>query len=352
MKNITTITTPMQKDDFVLVTGITGYLASWIAKYLLDEGYRVRGTVRSLTDVDRINTMRALLPGAEFVEADLRNAAGWENAVAGCQWVFHVASPQAVKSETDRTGGAVQGTEHILTAAFNSGSVRKVVVTSSEAAIAYGHPATKHRFDESDWTVLDGPGVIDYFRSKTLAEKLAWDLARDERRNPHRVALSTVNPGLILGPAMVPWGRFSIELLKNLAEGKMPMLPDMNMAVVDVRDCARMHIAIMQDRSADGKRHLSFGASGKFVDLARAVRDGYSDRGFNPSTRIAPQCVLWVMKFFSGDVASIYNHTGHEKVYVQQSPNVYRYRHTDLRQIVRDSMDQMLKNGWLTIKTR
>src|SRR5260221_14787167 len=95
----------MQPEDLCLVTGITGYVASWIGKDLLEQGYRVRRTVRNLTDEEKIHKMRELLPGAEFVEADLRSKAGWEKAGDGCRWVFPVARPQAVASETDRTGG-------------------------------------------------------------------------------------------------------------------------------------------------------------------------------------------------------------------------------------------------------
>ena len=134
----------------------------------------MRGSVRSLDDDSRIATLRHLLPGIELVAADLRHEAGWEEALAGSQWVFHVARPQAVKSERDRTGGAISGTKYLLAAAFAQASVRKIVVTSSEAAIAYGHPRSKLRFDESDWTHLDAVGkAADYFRSKTLAERPA-----------------------------------------------------------------------------------------------------------------------------------------------------------------------------------
>src|SRR6266851_3845368 len=108
----------MQPGDLCVVTGITGYVASWIGRDLLEEGYRVRGTVRSLIDEEKIPQMREQLPGAEFVEADLRSKAGWEKATEGCRWVFHVASPQAVASETDRTGGATSGTQYVLTAAL------------------------------------------------------------------------------------------------------------------------------------------------------------------------------------------------------------------------------------------
>lgn len=211
--------TAMKTGDLCLVTGVSGYLASWLDRQLLDAGYRVRGTVRSLADAEKVSTMRALLPSVELAQSDLRSSHGSAEAVAGCQWVSHVASPQAVPSETDRTGGAVQGTEYLMRAAFAEPSVRKIVLTSSEAAIGYG--LRKQHFTEDDWTNLDGPaGRNDYLRSKTLAEKRAWALAADRMVNPRAVPLSVVNPGFILGPSLVPWGRFSMESLKAQAEGR------------------------------------------------------------------------------------------------------------------------------------
>ncbi len=196
----------MRKGDLCLVTGVSGYLASWLAKYLLEEGYRVRGTVRRLDDPARNDAVRNILPGIELVAADLRVRDGWTEAMAGVDWVFHVASPQAVPTESHRTEGAVSGTEFVLAAAFGSDTAKKVVVTSSEAAIAYGYPRSRQHFTEDDWTNLDGDaGRFDYFRSKTLAERLAWDLARDRNLNPRAVPIATICPGFILGPSLVPW---------------------------------------------------------------------------------------------------------------------------------------------------
>jgi nucleoside-diphosphate-sugar epimerase len=177
----------MQPGDLCFVSGVSGYLGSWIAKELLDGGFRVRGSVRSLGDTERVAALRKLLPGVELIAADLRREEGWSRAIAGCRWVFHVASPQAVKSESDRTGGALSGTRFLLTAAAADPVVQKVVVTSSEAAIAYGHPRSKRHFDESDWTDLGGlDRRADYHRSKTLAERWAWDWADDVKLNPRR----------------------------------------------------------------------------------------------------------------------------------------------------------------------
>lgn len=335
----------MQKGDLCLVTGISGYLASWIGHYLLEQGYRVRGTVR---DLQRVEQLRSLLPGIEIVEADLRKKDGWAEAVNGVKWVFHVASPQAVASERDRTGGAILGTEFLLRAAFREPSVSKVVLTSSEAAIAYGFPRSKQRFTEDDWTVLDGPaGKNDYFRSKTLAEKRAWELASDPQENPRDVPLSAIHPGFIAGPSLVPWGRFSLQMLKDISEGKMPALPDMVNHMVDVRDCALMHIALMQQPAADGHRHLSFGLTAKMVHIAESIRKQYGALGFKPKTAVLPMPLAWMLRWFSNDVASIYSKLGHPNAYETKWPQVYRYQYTDLDRMIKDSMDSMLKHGWI-----
>jgi len=340
----------MQQGDLCLVTGISGYLASWVGHYLLQEGYRVRGTVRSLSNREQVDKVRELLPGVELVEADLRKEAGWAEAVAGVKWVFHVASPQAVRTETDRVGGATKGTELLMQAALTAGSVRKIVVTSSEAAIAYGHAAAKLTFTEDDWTDINSPN--DYFRSKTRAEKIAWDMVRDPARNLHRVALSAINPSMILGPSLIPWGRFSSESVKNMAEGKMPLLPDMTSHYVDVRDCARMHIALMNDPRTDGHRHFSFGAKGRMADLAQLIRESYGHLGFKPSTRLLPKALLWPLKLVSKDVASVYSKIGTTTHYQTKHPHVYRYEFCDLRQMVRDTMDSMLANNMLAPKRK
>ncbi|WP_261540451.1 NAD-dependent epimerase/dehydratase family protein [Burkholderia multivorans] len=338
----------MKIGDLCLVTGVSGYLASWIAKQLLDQGFRVRGTVRTLGDESRNNALRRLLPGIALVAADLRSPQGWAEAVTGVRWVFHVASPQAVPSERDRTGGAVAGTRHLLQAALASASVEKIVLTSSEAAIAYGHPRAKQHFTEDDWTVLDGPaGKNDYFRSKTLAERLAWDMVSDRSANPGGIPLAVINPSFIAGPSLVPWGRFSLDLVKNVAEGRIPAFPDMVNYAVDVRDCAVMHIAIMDDPAANGHRHFSFGAVGKMVRIAQVIREQYADRGFAPRARVIPTWVLGVARLFSSQVGSLYSKLSQPNVYETKWPDVYRYRYRDFDQIIVDSMDSMLAHGWI-----
>jgi dihydroflavonol-4-reductase len=338
----------MEVGDSCVVTGVSGYLGSWIAKELLEKGFRVRGTVRSLKDEDKIATVRAILPGVELVAADLRSREGWSEAVNGVRWVFHVASPQAVASESDRTGGAVQGTEYLMRAALGAPTVQKIVLTSSEAAIAYGFPRSKQRFTEDDWTVLDcAAGKNDYFRSKTLAEKLAWDLAGDPEVNPRRVPLSAVNPGFIAGPSLVPWGRFSLELLSNMATGRLSALPDMVNHIVDVRDCAAMHIAVMDNPATDGNRHFAFAITGKMTDMTDVIRKNYSHMGFKPKPWVLPTWLLGILSLFSSQVGSLYSKLGQPNLYVTKWPNGYRYRYTDIEETINASMDSMLTHGWL-----
>jgi dihydroflavonol-4-reductase len=338
----------MKPGDICLVTGVSGYLASWLAKFLLDEGMRVRGTVRSLQDAERLAALEALLPGVDLVAADLRSDAGWAEAVAGCRWVFHVASPQAVASEVDRTGGAVQGTERLLRAAFAEASLEKVVLTSSEAAIAYGHPRSRQVFTEDDWTVLDGPaGRADYFRSKTLAEQAGWRLARDADVNPRGVPLAVINPSFIAGPSLVPWARYSLETLRGLADGSVPIMPDMTNRIVDVRDCALMHIALMNDPEADGQRHFSFGVIAPPQALLKEIRSRYGQLGFGKKTRIGGRLIIGFASLFSRDAAAIASKVGSAAIYQPKRPSAYGYQYTDLGAVLSASIDDMLERGWI-----
>jgi dihydroflavonol-4-reductase len=337
----------MQKGDLCLVTGITGYISSWIAKFLLDEGFKVRGTVRNLTNIEQLITLSKILPGAEIVQAHLTSEKGWNEAMKDVKWVFHVASPQAMKSEKNKIFVATSGTKFVLASAFKAESVKKIVMTSSIAAIGYGHSANKLNFDEDDWTTEKS--VDDYNKSKTQAEKLAWQMASDKDLNPHNIPVSTINPSFVIGKSLVPWMRFSLDNIKKLAEGEMPMLPDMSIEIVDVRDCALMHITIMKDNTTNGHRHLCFSTTVRFLDISRAIADNYPDRGFKPTLKIAPKYVMWIMKLFVSEVADVYPQIGKNIVFKTKYPEVYHYKYTNFVAMVRDTMDGLIENGHIQI---
>jgi dihydroflavonol-4-reductase len=255
----------------VLVTGGSGFIGSHCIVQLLAAGYRVRTTVRSLT---REFDVRAMLRtgGAtgtrqdlSFFEADLAWDAGWAEAVAGCDYVLHVASPLPAgipQHEDELIVPAREGTLRVLRAARAAG-VRRVVLTSSFAAVGYGHAPRSAPFDESDWTVpTPGPEMSAYVKSKALAERAAWDYVAGDGKG---LELATVNPVVVFGPVLGRDYSASILLLRRMLEGSTPGCPRLWFGVVDVRDVADLHLRAMTDPAANGERFLA--VAGEFMAM-------------------------------------------------------------------------------------
>jgi dihydroflavonol-4-reductase len=253
----------------VLVTGGSGFIGSHTILQLLAAGHEVRTTVRNLA---REGEVRALLkeggadpgPRLTFAAADLEKDDGWSAAVAGCDYVQHIASPFPAgvpKDENDLIRPAREGALRVLRAAKNAG-VRRVVLTSSFAAIGYGHAEQAAPFSEKDWTDPDGHGVTPYVKSKTLAERAAWEFTQKEG-GPE---LSVVNPVGVFGPVLGRDYSTSILLVQRLMDGAMPGLPRMMFGVVDVRDVADLHLRAMADPAAKGERFLA--VSGDFMSIS------------------------------------------------------------------------------------
>jgi nucleoside-diphosphate-sugar epimerase len=256
--------------SLVLVTGGSGFIGGHCILQLLAQGHQVRTTVRNLA---REPEVRALLKraGAEgddrltFAAADLERDAGWPEAAAGCDFVLHVASPfpQTVpKNEDELIVPAREGALRVLKAARAAG-VKRVVLTSSFAAIGYGHKPQTAPFDETSWTDVSGDGVAPYAKSKTLAERAAWDFV-DKEGGPE---LSVVNPVGVFGPVLGPDTSTSILVVQRLMDGALPGLPQMSFGVVDVRDVADLHLRAMTDPRAKGR--AVFGHGGRLHDLPR-----------------------------------------------------------------------------------
>jgi nucleoside-diphosphate-sugar epimerase len=248
-------------DELVLVTGGSGFIGTHCILQLLEAGYRVRTTVRSLK---READVRAMLqsggaaePGNRlaFFVADLEEDGGWPEAVAGCDYVLHVASPlppSTPKHEDELIIPAREGTLRVLRAASDAG-VRRVVLTSSFSAIGYGHPPQSAPFTEKDWSNLNSD-VAAYPKSKTLAERAAWDFIAREGR---ALELSVINPVGVLGPVLGPDYSASILLVQRLMDGAMPGCPRLNFGLVDVRDVADLHLRAMTHPAAKGERFLA-----------------------------------------------------------------------------------------------
>jgi nucleoside-diphosphate-sugar epimerase len=222
-----------------------------------------------------------------FHAADLVKDAGWSKAVSGCDYVLRVASPfpsTAPKDENETTVPARNGALRVLRAARNAG-VKRVVLTSSFAAIAYGHVPTDVPYDETSWTDLNAPGVTAYAKSKTLAERAAWDFTAREGSG---LESTVVNPVGILGPALGSDYGTSLAVIANLLQGKLPLLPRAWAGVVDVRDIADLHVRAMTDANAAGQRFLGTSGLMSLPDMAATLKQGLGVEARRVSTRTIP----------------------------------------------------------------
>ena len=286
-------------DDLVLVTGGSGFIGVHCILQLLEAGYRVRTTVRSSA---READVRAMLkeggaePGAalEFVAADLLADAGWPEAVAGCRYVLHVASPfptSQPRNPFELIVPARQGALRVQRAARDAG-VTRVVLTSSFASIGYGHAPTERPFTEEDWSELDD-SASPYVRSKTLAERAAWDFVASEGG---ALELAVVNPVGVLGPVLGPDLSSSIRLVKQALDGAMPVAPRLYFNLVDARDVADLHLRAMIDPAAKGERFLAVaGGPASIKDVCDVLRANLGEAAARVPTREVPDLVIRAM---------------------------------------------------------
>jgi nucleoside-diphosphate-sugar epimerase len=285
----------------VLVTGGSGFIGSHSILQLLAAGHQVRTTVRSL---NREADVRAMLKNAgteagnrlAFIAADLENDAGWKEAVAGCEYVLHVASPfpaSVPKHEDELIVPAREGALRVLRAARDA-RVKRLVMTSSYAAIGYGKKdgeIQQKPYDETSWTDPNGPDVLPYVKSKTLAERAAWDFMAKEG-GP--LELAVVNPVGVFGPVLAADYATSILLVQRMMDGAMPGCPRLWFGVVDVRDVADLHIRAMTHPAAKGERFLA--VAGDFmsiVEIAKVLKDRMGIAAKKVPTKELPN---WLVK--------------------------------------------------------
>ena len=291
----------------VLVTGGSGFLGGWCVIELLRRGYAVRPTVRSLS---REPQVRAAV-GSEVdagdrltvLAADLTSDEGWAEAVEGCEYVLHVASPFPPKQPKDPDELIVparEGTVRVLSASLNAG-VKRVVVTSSVAAIRLSAAAATRPLDEGEWTNPDSPGLTPYIRSKTIAERAAWDLVR-ERGEEDRLAV--VNPGAIIGPVLSDDFSYSLQAVQRLLVG-MPGMPRLGFSLVDVRDVADLEIRAMTAPDAGGERFIAATQFLWMAEIGSVLRERLGESASKVPTRKIPNFVVRGMALFDPGIRSV-----------------------------------------------
>ena len=280
----------------MLVTGGSGYVAGWIIVRLLQQGYHVRTTVRSPSRVDAVRSAVAgqIDPqdSLSFSVADLLKDDGWKDAVRECDYVIHVASPMGQgEPKADLVSPAREGTLRVLRAARDAG-VRRVVLTSSTVAAKRSRKpreASSAATNESTWTDPEEKGLKEYDRSKTLAERAAWEFAE---QSAGKLVLTTILPGMILGPVMTRNISGSVELISRMLTGRVPALPRIGFSIVDVRDLADLHVQSMLAPQAAGQRILGVGDFLWMADIAKLLRDNLGQQALKVPTRLLPDFIL------------------------------------------------------------
>jgi len=294
----------------VFVSGGSGYIAGFLIRQLIAEGWTVHTSIR---DLAREATVRASLAvdnsKLKFFAADLTSDAGWAEAMAGCSHVAHVASPlpsNAPKSDDELIVPARDGALRALKAAKAAG-VKRFVMTSSMAAIAYGHGRSKSVFTEADWTDPTSPDAYAYVRSKTIAERAARDWVAAEGGDMEFV---TVNPSLVLGPLQSGDFSTSLEAIKKLLEGSMPGLPNFGFGIVDVRDVADMHVRCLTMPDMAGERFICSGPFLMMADVAAILREGLGPQGRKVPKRKLPDWLMRVVGRFDPVVRQVLGELG------------------------------------------
>ena len=306
------------RSNTVLVTGATGFIARHVVVQLLDAGWEVRGTARTAAGAaalaDRLAGLHAdmaphmadpaVLERFTLVAADLTADDGWAEAVDGCSHVCHVASPVPGGKgarRVDMIAPAVDGTHRVLRAAAAAG-VRRVVLTSSIAAVLYGVDRHDRVFTEDDWSNVDAPRLGPYERSKTLAERAAWDFVADSSTGT--MELVTINPGLVLGPLIGQEMSTSNEAVRRLLARELPACPDITCVFVDVRDVAAAHVAALTAPEAAGHRYLCGIGGHSLLEVAAILAREYGPQGYSVPTRRLPNWILRLYALFDPAAAA------------------------------------------------
>jgi dihydroflavonol-4-reductase len=297
----------------VLVTGVSGYIGQHCAAELLKQGYAVKGSLRSLSKADEVTQGIAKVVdpqgNIEYCELNLMEDEGWDDAMQGCDYVLHVASPfltSEPKDENELIKPAVEGTQRALKAAKRAG-IKRVVLTSSMVAML-GDANGSIDIDHTSWTNVEAKRVSAYLKSKTLAEQSAWDFIKDQKGDKP-MELVTVHPGPVYGPTLS--GNLtgeSMSTYKNLIDGKMPVLPKAAINMSDVRDIANIHVQALENQEANGKRLIvSTEKAHSFQEMAQILKSNGYDK---VSTRVAPSFFLRLMANFNNDLKGMLPYIG------------------------------------------
>lgn len=294
----------------VVLTGASGFIAKHIVLQLLNAGFAVHGTVRSMKRADEVrDAVRAHLGDAQaldrlsFAELDLTQDEGWAEALEGADVLMHTASPFPLvqpEDENEVIRPAVDGTLRALKAAKAAGVTRVVLTSSTVSVMEKDKPDNGTVFTEADWSDVNSSRINPYGKSKTLAERAAWDFVTNQAPD---IELTTINPGFVIGPALDANYGTSLQVVERVVRSKDPMLPNFGFPCVDVRDVAEMHVKALTTPDSVGKRFIGVAGFMWFPEMARAISAAMPDRKI--TTRRAPNGVIRFMALFDKEIKTI-----------------------------------------------
>jgi len=337
----------LAEKTLVGVSGASGYIALHAIKLLLEQGYAVRGTLRSLSRGPSLLEALAKhvdVSALSFVEADLLSDEGWDEAAAGCTYFLHMASPvlrYAPDDENELINPAREGTLRALKAAEKAG-VKRVVLTSSIAAIYSGHEEDI-LFTEEHWSDLSKPisGYAAYAKSKTLAERAAWDFVEGGE-----MELAVINPSLVIGPLIDPDGSASVDIVKRIVEGKAPGWPRLGFTIVDVRDVATAHLLAMTQPNAAGKRYICSDQFSWITDIAKVLKPHLAPQGRKIRTWQLPDRLVKFVGIFDKTIRMFANGLGTKKqLSSQRLRSELGWSPLPLEDSIRETADSLIDHG-------
>jgi dihydroflavonol-4-reductase len=347
--------------DTVLVTGATGWIAQHCILQLLEAGYDVRGTARSDGRTGRVADVLAphlsasardrLRDAFTIVKADLMSDEGWDNAARGCRFVLHVASPFPTakpKNEDEVIIPARAGALRVLDAASRAG-VQRVVLTSSIGAVIHCRDRN-HVFTEEDWSDVSSPKAFPYEKSKTLAERAAWDFM-GSLPNGSTMDLAVICPGLVLGPLLTNEWSLSAEAIKKLIDRAVPAVPNFRIATIDVRDVATSHLRALTAPEASGQRLLCSIESHDFRELALILAEHLAPQGFKIPTGRLPNFVVPVIALWDKQARLILPDVGQPlEIDNHKIKRVLGLAPRDLHEMTVSMADSMVQYGVVSAK--
>jgi nucleoside-diphosphate-sugar epimerase len=337
------------RGETVLVTGGSGFLAGWCLVELLERGYNVRTTVRDLAREAEVRASIAPQTDAgdrlRFFAADLLSDDGWEQAVDGCKYVLHVASPfppQQPKDADELVVPAREGTLRVLNASLKAGVLR-IVVTSSIAAVDFPENSAHDRaLTEDDWTDPNNPSITPYTKSKTVAEQAAWALV-DE--HGERARMTTVNPGAIIGPVLSKDRSYSIQVVERMLNGE-PAVPKLGFNLVDVRDIAALQVRAMTAPAAGGERFIGVTEFEWMAEVAETLRAEMGDAAKKVPKITAPNFLIRAMALFDGALRSVTGQLGVRTEYsAEKAKSLLDWTPRPMRESIVDCAQSLIDQG-------